>query len=372
MKKLNLNIFAKKKLITCYLELPFWLRISDNFGLIYDDGHELIIRNNFWKLWIYEIRKDLQTLLYMGSKENFYQDITINDVRNKIIQKEIPALWERCRTVIEIRWKDNNFANSLANKENLKIKRYVLQILLPHVDDFIEQYRMKTFDQMVYRISAWDISFVSFKIDNNPAYIITTYDYLSWNEIPSVIKIENGLISKPFLLIDKPSEVWSNYKNFIPRFPYEMELLEAYNYKIRGDYESAIRKAVTAFEILLDKKILDCLIQKGFSEEEAQNEIEKNYRWSDKKELYNKAADKKIEDVLSKEFLKVIEEARMLRHKIVHQGFRVSPSDRGKVRFFIDHLRFAINSLEENKSYSSERDNLLMLSNLELLDFIDQ
>ena len=230
---------------------------------------------------------------------------------------------------------------------------------------------MLTLDQMVYKISPWDVPMVFFKVNNEPAYGINTFDYLSWNEIPLIVKYDKQNTSEPFYLISEPEKVWRNYESFQRRYSYEMELLDAYNFKIRGDYESAIRRAVTAFEILLDKKIRDALIKKGKTEQEAEKEIEKNYAWQKKKELFYKVTGKKLDDILSEDLLTIIEEARKLRHEIVHKGRKILFSERGKIRFFIDHLRFAINSLEEDQRYSFDRDNLLMKSNLEFVDFLD-
>lgn len=374
MDFLNKFLKRKKDLITVYMGLPFWLRIADNFRLVYDDGHKLIVRNNFWKLWIYEIRNDYRTLLYIGSKEFFYKDNSKEgkQIKEKIIKKKIPALWQRCKTVIEIRWQDKSFAEGLKKRNKLGIKKYIFQILLPHVDDFIEKYRMLTFDQMVYRISQWDIPMIFFRINEESVYSINTYDYLSWHEIPLVGEYGKPDTFKPFYLISEPEKNWKHCDNFPNRFSYEMELLDAYNFKIRGNYEDALRKAVTAFEVLLDKKIRDALIKKGKTEEEADEEIEKNYLWSRKKALFSKIVGKKLEDIISNELLDVIEKARNLRHKIVHKGRKILPSERGEVRFFLDHLRFAINSLEENSDYSLKRDKLLLQSNLELVDFLDQ
>jgi len=367
-------IKKEKDLIIAYIELPFWIRIADNFGLIYDDGHELIVRNNFWKLWIYEIRNDFKTLLYIGQKDSFYKDKTETgkQVREKVIKREIPALWQHCRTVLEIKWEDENFIEDLRKENKFKIKKYIFQILLPHINEFIEKYRMLSFDQMVYRVSQWDIPFVFFKINNKPAYSINTYDYLSRNEMPMVGEYGKPETLKPFYLIPEPEKNWKNYDNFPNRLPYEMELLDAYNYKIRGDYESAIRRAVTSFEILLDKKIKDALIAKGNTEEDAEKEIGNNYKWSKKKALFYRAVKKHLEDILSEDLVKIIEEARKLRHEIVHKGKKISPPERGKARFFLDHLRFAINSLEEKQGYSLERDKLLLKSNIEFVDFLDQ
>jgi len=372
--KFQKSLFKRKPLVTAYVELPFWIRVTDNFGLVYEDGHELIIRNNFWKLWIYEIRNDYQTLLYIGPKEFFYKDNSEpqKQIKEKIINKAIPALWQRCRTVVEIKWRDKNFAESLRKGNKFRIKKYIFQVLLPHIDGFIEKYRMLTFDQMVYRISQWDIPMVFFKINNEPAYSINTYDYLCWNEIPMVGEYGKPDTLRPFYLIPEPEKSWKNYNNFPNRFPYEMELLNAYNFKVRGNYEDALRRAVTAFEILLDKKIRDVFMKEGKTEEEAEEEIEKNYKWSFKKQLFYKKTGKKLEEILSRELLEIIEKARKFRHEIVHKGRKVLPSERGKVRFFIDHIRFAINSLEENQKYSLDRDKLLLKSNIELVDFLDQ
>jgi hypothetical protein len=366
--------FFKDEEITAYIELPFWIRIPGDFCLKYDDGHELIVRNNFYKLWINEIRFDYETLLYMGTKEVFYentQDSSIEKIKDRIIKKEIPALWQRCRTVIEIKWRDKNFAKALKNKSEFRIKNFIFQILIPHINEFIEQYRMLTFDQMVYKINPWDIPMVFFKVNNELAYGISTFDYLSWNEIPLIARYDKPNTLEPFYLISEPEKVWKNYESFQRRYSYEIELLDAYNFKIRGDYESAIRRAVTAFEILLDKKIKDALIKKGKTEQESEKEIEQNYEWQKKKKLFYEATGKKLDDILSKDLLTIIEEARRLRHEIVHKGRKITPSERGRVRFFIDHLRFAINSLEEDQRYSSDRDNLLIKSNLEFVDFLD-
>jgi len=363
-----------KNYIVFSTELPFWVRIADNFSLLYDDDHKLIIRNSFWKLWIKEIRFDLKTLLYMGERENFYKNSReeFKEIKKKIIENKIPYIWQRCRTVIEIIFFNKNLEKAIKEKNYYLLKNFVFQHLFPHINDFVEQYRMVSFDQMVYKISPWDIPFVSFKINEEPAYTIVTYDYLSWNKIPMIGEYGKPDTFKPFYLIPEPEKIWNNYNSFPTRHLYEIELLNAYNFKIRGDYESAIIRAVTAFEILLDSKIKNFLIKMGKTEEEAEKEIENNYIWRLKKELFYKTVGKRLEDVLSIELLKIVEDARKLRHDIVHKGRKILPSEHGMVRFFLDHLRFAINSLEDNSEYSVNRDKLLLQSNIEFVDFLDQ
>ena len=367
-------IIPRAHLVTIYIELPFWVRVLDNFCVGYDDGHELTVRNNFWKLWIYEVRFDYQSLLYIGPKEFFYKDNSekSKQIREKFLKREIPFLWQKCRTVVEINFRDKNFIQLLKEKNKFKIKKFIFQTLLPHINDFIERYRMITFDQMVYKIAPWDVPMVFFQINNEHVYQINTYDYLLWNEIPMISEYGKPKTLQPFYLIDNPEMVWTNYQSVGKWFPYEMELLDAYNFKNRGDYESAIRRAVTAIEISLDMKIKNGLMDRGMLETAADVKITNTVSWKEKKKLFKKATSKRIEDIIGDNLLGVIENARQLRHDVVHKGRIIKPSERGQVRCFIDHIRFAINSIEDNPEYAKKRDMLLLKSKIEFVDFLDQ
>lgn len=350
--------------ITIFAELPFWLRTE---GALIDrgskDNHAVVItiRNNFCRLWANYITKNFSTVIYFGNYEKAKKSKDGIADANKII------LEERCRTVLELEINKINSPVMLGKANKYQYRNFIFQFVIPHINNFIKHYRAVSFDQMVYEISGWDISFFLFKINDTP-FIISPYDYLTWNSLPI---IDDGKEIKIFYLIENFSEAFWARKKIGGLQPHELELLDAYNFKNRGDYKSALRRAVTAFEIMIDNLIINTLIGAGVNRKEAEDNVYyKNVNWKDKKTLFEKTLGFTLESRIP--FLSVVEKAKNKRNDIVHRGKAINNTEHGQIRMFIDHIRFALNLLENNEDYVRHRDELLLRSNLEQADFLDQ
>lgn len=353
--------------VKIYVELPFWIRTPDDFQCsmpnIHDKPFTISINNNFHRLWVSEIRKDYQTNVFIGIKEYFDE-------------KSVPvkSLWEKCRTVISFNLfekEECKLTKAIRGKNEMELKSILQTEMMPLINDLIiSKYRAITYDQSVYELNSWDLPVWHLQVDDENFLNVILVDYLSFNEIPYRWEFGKPETARPYYLSEDPK---NDFNNPVISFfkPYELELLDAYNLKLRGNYKDALRRMVSSFEILLDQIIIDQMIKQGMNENEARNEVSNVIAWKKKKQLYKDVFKKELRDHLKDNLLEIVEEARGKRHKIVHQGLQIKPSEKGHIRYLIDHIRFATCVLDPEKDRVQRRENFLLTSNHESFEFFD-
>ena len=353
--------------IKIYVELPFWSRVPDDFVCslpeVHDKPFELTIYNDFYRFWVSEIRKDYQTNIFIGDKSIFNTD----KLHNK-------GLWEKCRTVVAFTLFETEqcgWTKAIRNKEDLVLKGYIQRELIPMINTLlIERYRAVTYDQSVYELNSWDLPVWHLQVGDERFYNFILCRYLSFDNIPHISEYGKPETLRPWHLSEKPYEDFNN-PDISLFLPYEKEMLDAYNLKLRGNYKDALRRIVSAFEILFDQIIIDEKVRQGESEETATNSVYGTIAWWKKKELYELVFNKKLTDTLETSLLSVYEEARNVRNNIVHQGLVIKPEEKGTMRYLIDHTRFAINAIDPNSERTTRRDILMVKTNNEDYEFFD-
>jgi hypothetical protein len=138
--------------------------------------------------------------------------------------------------------------------------------------------------------------------------------------------------------------------------PSESALLDAASLLHRGDYSGAVRRCVTAIEVLLESR-MRAELSKSVSSEEAERRLKKTRmdfakRISDYCTLTRRTFDPRQLDQLTK--------IRDLRHAIVHRGQRLTYADSGRAHWCVDHARWIYNWFENDEPRRKRRERLLV------------
>lgn len=142
--------------------------------------------------------------------------------------------------------------------------------------------------------------------------------------------------------------------------PGELELLDALNLMERGDYSGAVRRVTTAIEVIVEDvagKAVEAANGKPAAEKFLKDT---RMRFEDRIKMYQRLASRKISEIQ----LKTLKETRELRHKIVHGGYRIDASERGRAQKAVDTGRWIFNWFEDNEARRDIREKRIALRSL--------
>jgi hypothetical protein len=131
-----------------------------------------------------------------------------------------------------------------------------------------------------------------------------------------------------------------------------LDLLDAENLMVRGDYSGAVRRIATALEVALDVA-LRRTIGETLSPEDLDKELARNeFNFFGRLKQYEAASRRE----LGPELWSILRETRNLRKAIVHHGHRVRHAERGSAQMAVDTGRWIFNWLEENPERAGARE----------------
>ena len=240
---------------------------------------------------------------------------------------------------------------------------------IPVVNKLIQQYRLATYDYFAYEASPWDVSF--WLIERKAKCVrIGLVPYREWDIKPRGYAQPFDEIVKAVSAGQKPDPPTLPYKlietsdlrnkmSFVGA-PGEFELLDALNLMERGDYSGAVRRVTTAIEV-----IVEAVVGKSVEEKEGARtavrflkDTETNFPRRVSK--YEELSGRSLPDVLRKE----LQVARKLRHRIVHRGYRIGPSDRGRAQKAVDTGRWIFDWFENDKTRFEIREKKIAFRSL--------
>jgi len=119
----------------------------------------------------------------------------------------------------------------------------------------------------------------------------------------------------------------------------------------RGDYSGAVRRAVSTFEVLLEQRLRDALWPSM-----PQSDVD---AYMDETRLRFWARFLKFQEVTGRSASwtqQQIEDIRDLRHRIVHQSYRIPFRERGRAQMAVDMSRWIFNWIEDDASRATVRE----------------
>jgi hypothetical protein len=238
---------------------------------------------------------------------------------------------------------------------------------IPVVNELVRGYRLATYDYFPYEVSPWDVPY--WQIEHNGGSVSSCLvPYRDWDFKPRIFT-DRDLVKRmmlgqqidpasiPYKLIDE-----SNLQDAMSLVsgPGELELLDALNFMERGGYSDAVRRITTALEVIVESEA-GKVVEKAEGEKKAASFLkatESNFRR--RVDKYEQFSGRTLSAVLKSRMYAT----RQLRHRIVHAGHRIGPSDLGQAQRAVDTGRWIYNWFENDKARREVREKKIAFRSL--------
>lgn len=340
-----------------FIELPFWLFIEDTSLDTTVNGctFHVDIRDDYVEYFFGEIQDSRRTLIYLGPRE-----LPDDEARSNIERLGKSALSRHCKSVLRIHtrcnadvlrsyWEDDAYRNEAELYLRAFCEAHVLV-----VKSIVQSYRFATQDEFAHELSDWDL----------PVWIITTtrgfirivltgYKELDDNPVQPILprSIAVSTVASPNELLARMSAVPG---------PGENEVLDALNSFARGDYTEAIRRVLTAIEVVTEVRLREQLLLKW-----PRSEVERKLEAS---EIDFPGRLRQLERLIRKKLGKSrwaeLEVMRLLRFEIVHRGKQLDFSMRDDTHQMLDHGLRIFEWIEDDPQKCALRANRLDMRSL--------
>lgn len=336
--------------VSLYVELPFWLLVPNTTVEVTcgQRSFRVDIHDDFEELHAGTVTSTRWRLVHLGPEGAELSE----DVRELFEKPGIPLVPRPCKTVLRLETSCNTdvLASIIEGRPGANAARYYLRdFCAAHVsvvNELVRGYRLATYDPFAYEISPWDVPFWLVDIRGRSESVMVI-PYLDSDRKPEVHEIDGSV--HPHSLMDAvglaPALV-------LRPFPGELDLLDAENLMVRGDYSGAVRHIATALEVALE-----AALRRTLSQTLAPEDLDRELAWNEhnfymRLQRYESASRRE----LGPELWSVLRETRDLRKAIVHDGHRVRHAERGRAQKAVDTGRWIFNWLEDNPERADARE----------------
>ena len=362
----SLNWKAPWMDVTVSTELPFWLMLDDTEFAINCQGHDfpVSVHGDYFELIIGEVSDSRSYVLYRGPLKR--PEHLSDPIRNLMEQRpDLTYIWRKCKTCLKIRSRCNADVWSAlmgeADRRNREATTYISELCrahIPVINQVIQAYRLATYDHFPFEVAPWDVSY--WIIDHEGHGTFTNLvNYRMWDRKPLLYGSDpqNAENPKVYSLITP-----QDFKNQLSASaaPGEFELLDALNLMERGDYSGAVRRVTTAIEV-----IVEAVLRKALEEAEGKGAAKEflrstRMRFDERIKKFQQLTGRTLPEVLRQ----TLKESRDLRQVIVHGGYRINFSERGKAQKSVDTCRFIFNWFENDQNRRDIREKRIALRSL--------
>ncbi len=360
-----------------WVELPFWIMVNNTTFPVEVDGHkfQVAIFDNYFELYGGGIADSKNTVIYNGPLKN------INDLSDEIKQfhkknLNVPLMWRKCKTILKIMsrcnediWKSAICESGLHEQTVHYYLAELCRVHIPIANKLVQGYRLSTYDYFAFEVSPWDVPL--WRVERNAQAVrICIIPYREWDEKPQVIEAPFDEIIKNKISGKKLDFHSASYKLIegedleksiaASASPGEFELLDSLNLMERGDYSGAVRRITTAIEVIVGAVVRIAVEAKEGAQkaDDFLKVTETNFPARIVK--YEKFSGRK----LPKEHRAELDVTRMLRHRIVHKGYRIGSGERGMAQRAVDTGRWIYNWFENDEERSKVRETRIAFRGL--------
>jgi hypothetical protein len=222
---------------------------------------------------------------------------------------------------------------------------------LPFVNKAINAYRRVAADPFAIEVTEWDLPV--WYLDVQDKFIpISLIPYKDTDGTPQMGKWGSEL--KPIAFVE-PKDIEEALG--LPEVPGEIDQLDAWSLYYRGRQSDAIRSIVTSIEVLLEARLREALARRGLSESQVQARLDESWNnFQARLTEYVHASGRRVPGpILSVipyingvRLREELEQVRSIRHKIVHEGERISYPFRGQMQRVMETMTWFFNWLAES------------------------
>lgn len=352
--------------VCLWTELPFWLMVDNTTIAVECEGHEfpVAIYDNYFELFFGSATDSRNSVGYRGPIKK-REDLSAA-VREAMDQHpDGPYMWRKCKTYLKVGSRCNegvlNATNRKESPQRANGARLYLSELcrghIPVINTLIQKYRLTTYDYFAFEVAPWDVPRWFIECEGHAIHA-TIHSYREWDVKPLMFNLKD-LSEKPKVYNLIEADELRNQIQVVAT-PGELELLDALNLMERGDYSGAVRRITTAIEVVVEH-----VAGKAVEAAHGRQAVEKflnstRMRFDERLKTYQKLTGRKISEVQ----LKRLKETRNLRHKIVHGGYRIGPSEVGMAQRAVDTGRWIFNWFENDRGRRDIREKRIAFRSL--------
>ena len=352
---LNWDSPLREVLLTA--ELPFWLLVADcslrvtvggctlelsitgraveiQRGNVYRDSHSntaIIVRAEG------EQPSDRASTVLGGMKQGgstLRMTRTLVSIKTKVLEDALVAIQQSGRRVTDAQIYFRSFVHAH----------------LPFVNKTINAYRRAGTDPFTAEVTEWDVPVWYIDVDEN--FIpISLIPYKESDGPPAIITREGETNAVTFTEANDIEKAL-----VLPEVPGEIDLLDAWSLYYRGRQGDAIRSLITALEVLLEARLREHLIKAGLTEADVELRLDKSWNnFQARLTEYSRVSRRRVPGpILSAipyingvRLQEELEQVRSLRHKIVHEGERISYPFHGQMQRVMETMTWLFNWIAE-------------------------
>lgn len=345
--------------ISLWVELPFWLMSGDGPLTVEYSGvnFEVTISGACHELFLGAVTDSRRTVRYLGPWPPYRGLLEgLEELREK--EPRAQFAWRKCKTVVKFPARchesvfEQGFAGGASDTPSAAIYRAELcRAHIPVLNRLIQHYRLATYDYFAFEVAPWDVP--SWMLEREGRSVTAfLLPYKEWDHKPELVdEVGNETV---YELISHQDLVAAMDN---PVSPGELELMDALNLMQRGDYSGAVRRVTTAIEVAVEAAV-ELAIGDQDGEEAAARFLKKTrMRFFDRIERYEAVTERTFPEALRKQ----LDRTRDLRHAIVHDGYRISVSERGAAQQSVDTGRWIFNWFENDEPRAQLRETRLAL-----------
>jgi hypothetical protein len=340
-----------------WVELPFYIFVPWGDVEIDYGGISTVVRlcPPYYEEFIESVTDSKQSRAYMGPHMAKPRQRPA-EVQKLIDENDVPVMERNCKTVLRISAKCHEYFLATTEyplpRHKAEIDAYLASLAegyLPLVNELIQRYRLATYDYFAYELSPWDVPVWTIGNDEHGARLAHLLPYSLFDVPPVFIGRDSQYQAISYAERDALSEPAAEQAG-----PGEFELLDARSAMERGDYTGAVRRTVTAIEVLVRALRLDQLrAAHGGNEATVLRELDKTRMRFDKRlKDWSAASGREI----SQGQASALKELRDWRHRIVHSGQRVNFDEVNRAQRLVDMGRWLFNCIEDRPERAKLRD----------------
>ena len=344
--------------VRLWVELPFWLMLDNTTVPVEIEGHEfeVAVHDNYFELYGRLVTDSRSSVCYRGPLKKL-DDLSDDIKKLRKSKLDIPFMWRKCKTVLKIATRCNEevWGSAIAERKlrESTVRLYLEELCKAHVpvvNRLVQSYRLATYYYFAFEVAPWDVPRWWIERGGHAVSSLLV-PYRGWDMKPVLYK--RGTYSfKPPVGPTRPPTVYQMIRGEDLRkqvsataTPGEFELLDAMNFMERGDYSGAVRRYTTAIEVVVEAMVGE-KIEAVQGKRDAEKFLKATRTKFDRRVSKYEALSGRT---MSQGLCKALTEIRNLRHRIVHQGYRLSHSDRGQTQRLADMGRWVFNWFEDDE-----------------------
>ena len=354
---MTLNWGSPFREVLLYAELPFWLLVVDcslrvtvmdctlelsitrraieiQRGNAYQDSHSntAIIEK------AEERPSDRATAILRGMNQGRFTlrtTRTLLSIKTRVLGDALAAIQESGRRRVDAQIYFRSFVHAH----------------LPFVNKTINAYRRAGADPFTVEVTEWDIPV--WYIDADEQFI--PISLIPYKESDSLLVTDASVGETSAIAFVEPNDIEEALNS--PEVPGEIDLLDAWSLYYRGRQSDAIRSLVTSLEVLLEARLREYLNKVGLSEAEVESRLDESWNnFQARLTEYIKVSRRRVPGPILSIFPYIngvrlreeLEQVRSLRHKIVHEGERISYPFHGQMQRVMETMTWFFNWLAES------------------------